>query len=197
MSRVSTCNSRPPISDASGRSRQYLYWFICTPSKPAVVLSPGTRVLLPPYQYRVLPLHWHDMYRDRHMVGNLHLTTYCEFFDICRFRGVSYPGMINLPLLLCGMQQVSLHRLDFLGYKIQECQCPGAFIRRNYVNHNRRTTLRWSVINPQTLLTFEENFSNLNCFHNYIKIFDKIIISALMLSYGPMKILLYSGDKHV
>ena len=42
-----TCGSRPLVSDASGRWRLSLFRFVCTPSKLAAVLSPGTRALLP------------------------------------------------------------------------------------------------------------------------------------------------------
>ena len=42
-----TYGSRPPVSDASGRWRLCLFRYVCTPSKLAAVLSPGTRVLLP------------------------------------------------------------------------------------------------------------------------------------------------------
>ena len=45
LSRVSTCGSRPLVSDASDRWRLSLFRIVCTPSKPAVVPSPGTRVL--------------------------------------------------------------------------------------------------------------------------------------------------------
>ena len=42
-----TYGCRPLVSDASGRWRLCLFRYVCTPSKLAVVLSPGTRVLLP------------------------------------------------------------------------------------------------------------------------------------------------------
>ena len=42
-----TYGSRPLVSDASGRWRLCLFRYVCTPSKLAAVLSPGTRVLLP------------------------------------------------------------------------------------------------------------------------------------------------------
>ena len=42
-----TYGSRPPVSDASGRWRLCLFRYVCTLSKLAAVLSPGTRVLLP------------------------------------------------------------------------------------------------------------------------------------------------------
>ena len=42
-----TCGSRPLVSDASGRWRLSLFRLVCTPSKLAAVLSPGTRALLP------------------------------------------------------------------------------------------------------------------------------------------------------
>ena len=41
-----TYGSRPLVSDASGRWRLCLFWYVCTPSKLAAVLSSGTRVLL-------------------------------------------------------------------------------------------------------------------------------------------------------
>ena len=42
-----TYGSRPLVSDASGRWRLCLFRYVCTTSKLAAVLSPGTRVLLP------------------------------------------------------------------------------------------------------------------------------------------------------
>ena len=45
-----TCGSRPLVSDASGRWRLSLIRLVCTPSKLAAVLSPGTRALLPQVQ---------------------------------------------------------------------------------------------------------------------------------------------------
>ena len=46
LSRVSTYDSRPLVSDASDRWRLNLFRFVCTPNKLAVVLPPGTRALL-------------------------------------------------------------------------------------------------------------------------------------------------------
>ena len=43
---VSTCDSRPLVSDALGRRDYVCFGSVCIPSKPAVVLSPGTPVLL-------------------------------------------------------------------------------------------------------------------------------------------------------
>ena len=47
LSRVSTCDSRPLVSDDLGRRYHVCFGSVCKPSKPAVVLSPGTPVLLP------------------------------------------------------------------------------------------------------------------------------------------------------
>ena len=102
LSRFSTCDSRPSVSDASGRWGLCLYRFGCTPSKLAWFFPPGTRVLLPPYQYRLRPLHWYDIYRDRKPTLNPCFWGFF-FFAICRFRGVSCPDMVKLSLLPCGV----------------------------------------------------------------------------------------------
>ena len=45
--RFPTCGSRPIVSDTPGRWRLSLSRFVCTPSKLAAVLPPGTRDILP------------------------------------------------------------------------------------------------------------------------------------------------------
>ena len=105
LSRVSTCDSRPPVSDASGRRGLCLYRFVCTPSKLAVVLPSNP----PPPELEVF-FHLTTTDSD-HYTGTIYivigvwLETHikpmffsCEFFAICRFRGV-----VNLPLLPCGV----------------------------------------------------------------------------------------------
>ena len=68
-----TYGSRPLVSDASGRWRLCLFRYVCTPSKLAAVLSPGTRVLLP--HLSTGPDRYTDTntIRDQHTVRKLTL----------------------------------------------------------------------------------------------------------------------------
>ena len=96
-----TCDSRPPVSDASGRWELCLYRFVCTPSKLAVVLSPRNSG-----SFSTLPVQTPTITQARYIVIGVRLETHikpmffsCDFFAICRFRFAMCPGMANLPHL--------------------------------------------------------------------------------------------------
>ena len=78
-----TYGSRPPVLDASGRWRLCLFRYVCTPSKLAAVLSPGTRVLLPHLSTGSGRYTDTTTIRDQRTVRKLTLNplVFWEFFD--------------------------------------------------------------------------------------------------------------------
>ena len=78
-----TYGSRPLVSDASGKWRLCLFRYVCTPSKLAAVLSPGTRVLLPHLSTGSDRYTDTTTIRDQRTVRKLTLNplVFWEFFD--------------------------------------------------------------------------------------------------------------------
>ena len=90
----STCDSRPLVSDALGRRDHVCFGSVCIPSKPAVVLSPGTPV---PFPHKI---QTPNVTLARKFVTGVRSETHIKphkFFG--RSRGV----LCSLLLLPCGM----------------------------------------------------------------------------------------------
>ena len=79
----STCGSRPLVSNASGRWRLSLIRLVCTPSKLAAVLSPGTWALLMQLSTGFDRYTDTTTIRDQRTVRKLTLNplVFWEFFD--------------------------------------------------------------------------------------------------------------------
>ena len=118
LSRVSTYDSRPLVSDAWGRWRLSLFRFVCTPNKLSAALPPATWALL---------RHWStdtDRYTSTTTIRDQRwMETYIkphQFFGsfflpyVGHARGYSVQTCDNLLLLSCGKLVVSLTRLEFL-----------------------------------------------------------------------------------
>ena len=112
LSRVSTCDSRPPVWDASGRWGLCLYRFVCTPSKLAVVLHPPP----PPSPARnsssssTLPVQTPTITLARYISWSAYgwkpTLNPCFFLWVFCHMSVSgcpCPGIVNKPLLPCGV----------------------------------------------------------------------------------------------
>ena len=89
-----TYGSRPLVSDASGRWRLCLFRYVCTPSKLAAVLSPGTRVLLPHLSTGSDRYTDPTTIRDQRTVRKLTLNplVFWSFLTVWWSRGVMCPG---------------------------------------------------------------------------------------------------------
>ena len=75
----STCGSRPLVSDASdasGRRRLSQFRYVFTPNKLAVLLSPGTRTLLPHSSTGSDPCTGNTTILDKRTVRKLTLNPY-------------------------------------------------------------------------------------------------------------------------
>ena len=114
LSRVSTCDSRPLVSDALGLRDYVCFSSDCIPSKPAVVLSPGTPV---PHKIQTPNVTLAQKFVTG-VRSETHIKPYKffrSFLTVYRSWGVS----CSLLLLPSGILEVTLCRVDFL-YKIQE-----------------------------------------------------------------------------
>ena len=126
LSRVLTCDSRPPVSDSSGRWGLCLYRFVCTPSKLAVVLFPPelgsffhlTSTDSDHYTGKIYIVI--GVWLETHIKPMFFLWVFFFFFFHMSVSGclVSRYGKVTLlALWRVGGEAVSLHRLDFLRYR--------------------------------------------------------------------------------
>ena len=125
-----TSGSRPLVSDASGRWRLSLFRYVCTLSKLAAFLTPGTRVLLPHLSTGF------DRYTDTTTICDqltvrtltLNPSFFWEFFLPYGGLGVScFQAVANSPLALwhAGVEPIYHIALYFQNQNIyQSCDHP-------------------------------------------------------------------------
>ena len=167
--RFPTCGNRPIVSDAPGRCRLSLSRFVCTPSKLAVVLPPGTRALL--QHSSTDPDRYAGMIyiRDQRTVQKLTLkpSSILGVFWPCDGLGVSCVQLVaNSPLALWheGVEPIEA------GFLIQQQQQLPVIVVLGPNSSTLRHTYKYPLLPIDICTAYPKNYSTLECsYHQHCK----------------------------